>query len=57
MDKAGDFSWNEDMDEQRIADAISNLNQRLENLKTNAEQDFEEGDDRKPIWPSFTGRM
>lgn len=57
MDKAGDFSWNEDMDEQRIADAISNLNQRLENLKTNAEQDFEEDDDRKPIWPSFTGRM
>lgn len=48
-----EYSFYDDMDEQRIAEAINELNQRLENLKTNDEQDYEEDENREPLWPSL----
>ena len=55
-DEHVDYDYNEDADLRTIEEGIENLNRRLEHLQeqTTDEQDSEQDNERKILWPSFT---
>ena len=53
MEKA-DYNWNQDADERKIADAIADLNQRLEVvIEQEQEEESEEQEQQGICWPSL----